>query len=385
MPVKNSMDFTPEFLEESPSARNEGLKRLKAQTNEEHVLNKVKALMFAVWEKKSRVSKDQLADFYDVSVEAINKNYQRCKSEFDKDGVEVLEGKRLREVKDILSLSPSSPKETVYTAAGALRMGFILRDSEVAKEVRTVVIQMIQGIGKVGDNKIVLQSLIQSHPMLSTLTEGRKMKISAPYSKCWQKMKNTLKKDFPDGGIEGYSKDEIRKSIQFLSTYTDSFKLEGKKELSYEIANELKGKYPELTSSIFHYQSSDGSEGKAVIMFQFDKLIISQEFVENCIGRSYIQIAKESLGVDKAYLVFVAPFGANAYAEDFIQRRLSDEYKDNVGVLTVKELAEFMHSLADSARTLNTVRGELKKEFRDMISYAFPEPPEMFEQLTISY
>lgn len=187
------MDFTPKFLEESPSARNEGLKRLKAQTNEEHVLNKVKALVFAVWEGKSLVTRNQLSDFYEVTVDAIDKNYQRCKNEFKKDGVKVFQGKTLKDARDKMSLSPKSSKETIYTAAGALRMGFILRDSEVAKEVRTVVIQMIQGIGKVVDNKIVLQSLIQSHPILSTLTNGRKMKVSAPYSRCWSKMKNTLK------------------------------------------------------------------------------------------------------------------------------------------------------------------------------------------------
>ena len=230
MPVKNSMDFTPEFLEESPSARNEGLKRLKAQTNEEHVLNKVKSLVFAVWEGKSLITRNQLADFYEVPITTIDSNHQNHSQEFTRDGVKVYRGKDLRDVRGILPLTSKSPKETIYTAAGALRMGFILRDSEVAKEVRTVVIQMIQGIGKVVDNKIVLQSLIQSHPMLSTLTDGRKMKVSAPYSRCWSKMKNTLKKNYPDGGIEGYSKDEIRKSIQFLSTYTDNFKLEGKKE-----------------------------------------------------------------------------------------------------------------------------------------------------------
>ena len=111
-------------------------------------LNKVKALLFAVWEGKSRVTKDQVAEFYEVSIDSLNKNYQRCKDEFDRDGVEVLRGERLREVKDILSLSPSSPKEIIYTAAGVLRMGFILRDSEIAREVRSVTIQMIQGTGK---------------------------------------------------------------------------------------------------------------------------------------------------------------------------------------------------------------------------------------------
>ncbi len=377
------MDFTPGLLEESKTIRDESLTRLRSQANEEQVLNKVKALMFAVWEGKSIISRKLLADFYEISILALDKNHQRYKDEFDKDGVEVIQGKRLRYVRDKLSLTSKSPKETVYTAAGALRMGFILRDSEVAKEVRSMTIQIIQGRGKQLDNKIVIQSLIQSHPILGTLTENRRMKISAPFSRYWSKMKNTLKRQYPNGGIDGYSKDKIRKTIQFLSGYTDNFKLQGVKGLKYKIANEIKDKYPDLTSDIFSYQNIDGSEGKAVILFQFDSLIIRQSFVESCIGRSYLQIASESLGLDKAYLVFVAPFGVDSYAEDYIRTRLPIEHKGNVGVLTVKELAEFLYTQAESTRKLNTIRGELKKEFKDMISYDFPETPVMHKQLVM--
>ena len=377
------MDFTPGLLEESKTIRDESLTRLRSQANEEQVLNKVKALICAVWKGKSRVTRRQVAEFYEVQVATIDKNYKRHKKEFDLDGVEVLRGKALNDARDILSLASTSSQETIYTAAGVLRMGFILRDSEVAKEVRNMTIQMIQGVGKQLDNKIVIQSLIQSHPILGTLTEGRRMKISAPFARYWSQMKNTLKRQYPNGGIDGHSKDKIRKTIQFLSGYTDNFKLQGKQELRYEIANEIKGKYPDLTSDIFSYQNIDGSTGKAVILFQFDSLIIGQSFVESCIGRSYLQIAKESLGLDKAYLVFVAPFGVDSYAEDYIRTRLPIEHKGNVGVLTVKELADFLYTQAESTRKLNTIRGELKKEFKHMISYDFPETPVMYEQIPI--
>lgn len=365
------MDFTPGLLEESKTIRDESITQLRSKANEEQVLNKVKALMFAVWRGKSRVTRRQIAEFYKVQVATIDKNYKRHKKEFALDGVEVLRGKALNDARDILSLASTSSQETIYTAAGALRMGFILRDSEVAKEVRTVTIQLIQGIGRQLDNKIVLQSLIESHPILGTLTEGRRMKISSPFAQYWSKMKNTLKRQYPNGGIDGYSKDKIRQTIQFLSTYTNDFKLQGVKELKYAIAHEIKGKYPDLTSDIFSYQNLDGSQGKAVILFQFERLIIGQSFVESCIGRSYLQIAKESLGLDNAYLVFVAPFGVDSYAEDYIRTRLPMEHKGNIGVLTVKELANFLYTQAESTRKLGTVRGELKREFKAMISYDF--------------
>ncbi|NEP61333.1 MAG: hypothetical protein F6K31_30985 [Symploca sp. SIO2G7] len=48
----------------------------------------------------------------------------------------------------MMSLTSKSPKETIYTPAGALRMGFILRDSEVAKAVRTAAIRFIEQGGQ---------------------------------------------------------------------------------------------------------------------------------------------------------------------------------------------------------------------------------------------
>jgi hypothetical protein len=142
------MEFSDDFLVESKSAREQGLAKLKAQRSEEEILNKVKALFFAVWQGVGRISRQQLADFYEVPINTIDTNHQRHKDEFDADGVEVLSGKDLREVRLIMSLTSSTPKETVYTPAGALRMGFILRDSEVAKAVRTAAIRFIQGVGQ---------------------------------------------------------------------------------------------------------------------------------------------------------------------------------------------------------------------------------------------
>nr|AAA25515.1 ORF [Nostoc sp.] len=195
-------------------------------------------------------------------------------------------------------------------------------------------------------------------------------------------MKSTLSRNYPNGGIPNYSKDDIRKDIQFLSTYTDNLKLEGVKELRFELSSELRAKYPDLTSDLFHFETDDGSK-KAVIMFQFDKLIIDVEYVEQCVGRGYLQIAKESLNVDKSYLVFVAPFGATSYAEDYIRKRLSSENKGCVGVLTVQELANFLYTQAISSRKLGTAKGEINSGFKHLLTYSFPEPPVVAEQLSI--
>ncbi len=376
------MDFSDEFLVESKAAREQGLAKLKAQHSEERILNKVKSLFFAVWRGVGRISRQQLAEFYEVSVDTIDSNYQRSKDEFVSDGVEVLRGNDLKEGKRIMRLPSSSSQETIYTPAGALRMGFILRDSEVAKTVRTAAIRFIQGVGQQVSGQIVLQSLINSHPSLSHLVQGSSLKVSAPYSSCWDKMKSSLRKKYSTGGIPGMSSDDIRKAMQFCSTYTDRFKLQGIKELNRQVAGQPRGQYPGLISDVIPFEAN-GETGTVVLMFQFQDLIIDMDYVQECVGRGYIQTAKNDLGVDRACLIFVSPFGATSYAEDYINRYLVDGYKGYVGVLTVKELADILYDQAWNARTLGTAKGEVTKEFSRLRTYEFPVRPPIYDQPSI--
>ena len=376
------MDFSDDFLVESKAAREQGLAKLKAQHSEERILNKVKSLFFAVWRGVGRISRQQLAEFYEVPVETIDSNHKRYRDEFEVDGVEVLSGNDLKDVRSMLDLTSKSPREIVYTAAGALRMGFILRDSEVAKMVRTAAIRFIQGVGQQVSGQIVLQSLINSHPALSHLAQGSSLKISSPYSPYWDKMKSSLRRNYSTGGIPGMSSDDIRKAIQFCSTYTDYFKLQGIKELNREVAGRVRGQYPSLISDVFSFEAN-GETGTVVLMFQFQDLVIDMDYVQECVGRGYIQTAKDSLGVDRACLIFVSPFGATSYAQDYINRYLVNEYKGYVGVLMVKELADILYDQAWSTRSLGTAKGEVTKEFSNLRTYEFPEPPAIYEQLRL--
>lgn len=212
--------------------------------------------------------------------------------------------------------------------------------------------------------------------------QGSALKISAPYSPYWDKMKSSLKKQYPTGGLPGVSADELRKIVQFCSTYTDYFKLQGIKELNREIAGQPRGQYPSLISDVFHFET-DGEPGTVALMFQFQDLVVDLDYVQECVGRGYIQTAKSSLGVDRAYLIFVSPFGATSYAEDYINRYLVDEYKGYVGVLTVKELADVLYDQAWNSRNLGTAKGEVTREFSKLRTYEFPKPPAMYEQLNL--
>jgi hypothetical protein len=376
------VDITDDSLIESKDVRNREITRLKSQHSEDIILNKVKSLFFAVWQGVGRVTRQQVADFYEVPVTTIDSNYQRNKDEFDLDEVKVFQGEALREVRRIVPLTSSTPKEAIYTPSGVLRMGFILRDSQVAKLVRTTTIRFIQGIGISMSSQMILKTLIETTPSLSHLIEGNSLKISSPYAPYWDKMKSTLRKKYSTGGIPKMTADDLRKAIQFCSSYTDKFKLQGIKELRREIAGKTMGQYPSLISDIIQFNGENDS-GSLVIMFQFQDLIVELNYVQDCVGRGYIQTAKNDLGVDKAYLIFVAPFGATSYAEDYINRYLVDEYKGYVGVLTIKELADLLYDQAWVTRQLGTAKGEITNEFSLLRTYEFPEKPALYEQLSL--
>jgi hypothetical protein len=195
-------------------------------------------------------------------------------------------------------------------------------------------------------------------------------------------MKSTLKKKYSTGGLPGMPSDELRKAIQFCSTYTDYFKLQGIKELNREIAGQARGQYPSLISDVFPFEA-DGETGTVVLMFQFQDVVIDMDYVQECVGRGYIQTAKDSLGVDRACLIFVSPFGATSYAADYINRYLVNDYKGYVGVLTLKELADILYDQAWNARNLGTAKGEVTKEFSKLRTYDFPDPPPMYDQLSV--
>lgn len=115
------------------------------------VLAKVKAL-FLIPGIQMMTSK-QVADYYEVAPEAIRKVYDRNRSEVDSDGVkkykasEVVgqnvtsqngkKGSRIIQLGDGSTVSINPGATNYFSPRAVLRIGMLLRDSEVAKEVRT--------------------------------------------------------------------------------------------------------------------------------------------------------------------------------------------------------------------------------------------------------
>lgn len=117
------------------------------------VLEKVKSLIMLPDVELMTVA--QVADFYEVDVDTVQRVYQRSKKEIDEDGVVSLTGKflieqnvQLRnrnqmngkcevEFKDGTKLILPNRGIKAFSKRAVLRIGMLLRDSKVAKEVRT--------------------------------------------------------------------------------------------------------------------------------------------------------------------------------------------------------------------------------------------------------
>ncbi len=102
--------------------------------------------MFALWEGTGIATTEQIKDFYEVSVDTIHASLKRHKDELTSDGVKVIRGSALRDVSDIVSVSQRTPKLTVWTPRAALRVGMLLRDSSVAKAVRTALLDLVEKV-----------------------------------------------------------------------------------------------------------------------------------------------------------------------------------------------------------------------------------------------
>lgn len=168
-------------LIESRSARTSAIANYSDERAIE-ILNKAKALIMASWQGTGVATNKQLAEYFEISEDVVRDNLRRNKEELDLDGVKTLKGKALRHVCESISQSHSRiPSLTVWTPRATLRLGMLLRDSMVAKELRSTILDIVE-VAKPQKPKLkiveaelpldehvhVLSMLLNRNPFLST-------------------------------------------------------------------------------------------------------------------------------------------------------------------------------------------------------------------------
>ena len=130
-------------LIESKSARDNQLERM-SHDSAQSILSKIKSLYFALWNGVGIATTEQLADFYEVPEANIRQLLKSHRDEFESDGLKTLRSGTLKQVRDLLSLTPTTVNATVWTPRAALRLGMLCRDSAVAKTVRTTLLDTVE-------------------------------------------------------------------------------------------------------------------------------------------------------------------------------------------------------------------------------------------------
>jgi len=96
------------------------------------VLRKVRA--FCKLPHDTTITTELVARFYGVDIETIKKLTQRNRDELTANGFRIARGEELR---DIMSPGSRASAMALFSLRAVLNVGMLLRDSEVAREVRT--------------------------------------------------------------------------------------------------------------------------------------------------------------------------------------------------------------------------------------------------------
>lgn len=120
-------------LTESPS--------LRAQfADRDEVLDKVKALQLLPGD--AHATTELVATYYEVDRKTLEKLVERNVTELTANGYRVIQGPELTDLKSVSSVSSRARSLALFPRRAILCVGLLLRDSEIAKRVRSVLLDL---------------------------------------------------------------------------------------------------------------------------------------------------------------------------------------------------------------------------------------------------
>ncbi len=176
-----SFSFNQSVLVESPSFRTSALSHLD-DSRAEDILNKAKAIVLAVWSGTGWATTAQIAEYFSVTESAVKELYRVNQSEFRTEETKTLTGTDLRDARQMLCLPSKTSQVRVFSAVGALRIAMMLQQSQVAAEVRTIILDLVAVVPSITAQTPApalppleqrLQTLAEAMKTLAQLTGGR--------------------------------------------------------------------------------------------------------------------------------------------------------------------------------------------------------------------
>jgi hypothetical protein len=150
----------------------------------QQVLNKAKAIVFAVWNGEGWATVEQLAQYFQYSIPGIKHIYERNSEEFRDNETRKLTGKDLSDARSLLGLPSRTSQARVFSPSGTLRIAMLLTESEIAGIVRTIILELVAGVPKITPPvkppapalppvEQRLHTFVQAMKTLAELTGGR--------------------------------------------------------------------------------------------------------------------------------------------------------------------------------------------------------------------
>ncbi|MBD2247962.1 hypothetical protein [Nostoc sp. FACHB-888] len=178
-----NLPLNQSVLVESPSLRTSALSNLD-NSRAEVVLSKAKAIVFAVWNGSGWATTAQIAEYFSVTESAVKELTRVNQSEFQTQETKTLTGIDLRDARQTLCLPSRTSQVRVFSALGALRIAMILQQSQVAAQVRTIILDLVAAVPSITPQTPApvpalppieqrLQTLVEAMKTLAQLTGGR--------------------------------------------------------------------------------------------------------------------------------------------------------------------------------------------------------------------
>jgi hypothetical protein len=170
-----TLPLNQSVLLESKTLRTSALKKF-SNDKAFSILSKAKAIIFAVWEGNGWATTAQIAEYFEVSESAIKELYRSNQEEFNLQESETLIGQELKDVRQTFCLSSRTPKARVFSPLGALRIAMLLQQSEVAAQIRTILIEIVAAIPNTiaSQNQNNVPALPPVEQRLKTLVDAMK-------------------------------------------------------------------------------------------------------------------------------------------------------------------------------------------------------------------
>lgn len=128
-------------------------KELREQMIERvEVLDRVKELILLP--NTEYATTEQIAEYFNVEKKTVEKLVERNNDEFLSDGYKILVSNQLADIKSVSGIKSRARQLAVFTKRAILRVAMLLRDSEVAKEIRTRLLDIVQDVSEGKDNAI---------------------------------------------------------------------------------------------------------------------------------------------------------------------------------------------------------------------------------------